>query len=238
MSENNIEFSNIISINNNDNKIKTEKNEFKFVFDKLKNNLDKLQLSIKDIIDKKQFNFKNFLISNMNIQLPVPNKELNKEKNSKINLSNSSINYEDLKNKSSYNFNNKNSYNDFFLKEENDFNIISQNNKIFNKNEIINDNDKDNIITTNKEKEYYSINSDKNINSYVISSFQEHSNTQSENLNSFSNDNNNDLNLNYNYSSFSPNNNNLFIVKTVNNKKYLGKKRNKKKDKDNKNNKN
>ena len=240
MSENNnIEFSNILllkeNINEEGNKKKSNNELFKMELSRLKTNFNKL--SINEIINKKEFNFKDLLMSKLNIQFPNlvldikdPEKKNNNDENDKICLSNSPLsNSNNLKCKSNYSFNNKNSNsntNTDFLKEQNDINVSNQNNLEDDKDEIVNVSNY-NVIITNKEKDFNSdINSDKD--SFLISSL--HKDTKTENIYSYNNDN--DLLLNNN-KSFSSNNNNLFVVQTENNKKsknrnLLGNKRNKK----------
>ena len=240
MSENNnIEFSNILllkeNINEEGNKKKSNNELFKMELNRLKTNFNKL--SINEIINKKEFNFKDLLMSKLNIQFPNlvldlkdAEKKNNTDENDKIFLLNSPLSNSNLKSKSNYSFNNKNSNsntNTDFLKEQNDANISNQNNIDDDKDEIINDNNY-NVIITNKEKDFNSdINSDKD--SFLMSSL--HKETKTENIYSYNNDN--DLLLNNNNKSFSSNNNNLFVVQTENNKKsknrnLLGNKRNKK----------
>ena len=240
MSENNnIEFSNILllkeNINEEGNKKKSNNELFKMELNKLKTNFNKL--SINEIINKKEFNFKDLLMSKLNIQFPNlvldlkdAEKKNNIDENDKIFLLNSPLSNSNIKSKSNYSFNNKNSNsntNTDFLKEQNDANISNQNNIDDDKDEIINDNNY-NVIITNKEKDFNSdINSDKD--SFLMSSL--HKETKTENIYSYNNDN--DLLLNNNNKSFSSNNNNLFVVQTENNKKsknrnLLGNKRNKK----------
>lgn len=242
MSENNnIEFSNILllkeNINEEVNKKKSNNELFKMELSRLKSNFNKL--SINEIINKKEFDFKDLLMNKLNIQFPNlvldlkgAEKKNNTDENDKICLSNSPLsNSNNLKCKSNYSFNNKNSNsntNTDFLKEQNDLNGTNHNNIDDDKDEIINDSNY-NVIITNKEKEFNSedINSDKN--SYLLSSL--HKDTKTENIYSYNNDN--DLLLNNNNKSFSSNNNNLFVVQTENNKKsknrnLLGNKRSKK----------
>ena len=240
MSENNnIEFSNILllkeNINEEGNKKKSNNELFKMELNKLKTNFNKL--SINEIINKKEFNFKDLLMSKLNIQFPNlvldlkdAEKKNNTDENDKIFLLNSPLSNSNIKSKSNYSFNNKNSNsntNTDFLKEQNDANISNQNNIDDDKDEIINETNY-NVIITNKEKDFNSdINSDKD--SFLMSSL--HKETKTENIYSYNNDN--DLLLNNNNKSFSSNNNNLFVVQTENNKKsknrnLLGNKRNKK----------
>ena len=237
---NNIEFSNILllkeNINEEANKKKSNNELFKMELNRLKTNFNKL--SINEIINKKEFNFKDLLMSKLNIQFPNlildvkdAEKKNNNDENDKIFLLNSPLsNSNNLKCKSNYSFNNKNSNsntNTDFLKEQNDVNATNQNNLEDDKDEIINDNNY-NVIITNKEKDFNSdINSEKD--SFLMSSL--HKDTKTENFYSYNNEN--DLLLNNNNKSFSSNNNNLFVVQTENNKKsknrnLLGNKRNKK----------
>jgi len=239
MSENNnIEFSNILllkeNINEEGNKKKSNNELFKMELNRLKTNFNKL--SINEIINKKEFNFKDLLMSKLNIQFPNlvldikdPEKKNNNDENDKICLSNSPLsNSNNLKCKSNYSFNNKNSNsntNTDFLKEQNDVNVSNQNNLEDDKDEIINVSNY-NVIITNKEKDFNSdINSDKD--SFLMSPL--HKDTKTENIYSYNNDNDLLLNNNKSFSS----NNNLFVVQTENNKKsknrnLLGNKRNKK----------
>ena len=241
MSENNnIEFSNILllkeNINEEGNKKKSNNELFKMELNRLKTNFNKL--SINEIINKKEFNLKDLLMSKLNIQFPNlvldlkdAEKKNNIEENDKIFLSNSPLsNSNNLKCKSNNSFNNKNSNsntNTDFLKEQNDVNVSNQNNIDDDKDEIINETNY-NVIITNKEKDFNSdINSEKD--SFLMSSL--HKDTKTENIYSYNNDN--DLLLNNNNKSFSSNNNNLFVVQTENNKKsknrnLLGNKRIKK----------
>ena len=152
MSENNnIEFSNILllkeNINEEGNKKKSNNELFKMELSRLKTNFNKL--SINEIINKKEFNFKDLLMSKLNIQFPNlvldikdPEKKNNNDENDKICLSNSSLsNSNNLKCKSNYSFNNKNSNsntNTEFLKEQNDINVSNQNNLEDDKDEIVN----------------------------------------------------------------------------------------------------
>ena len=168
MSENNnIEFSNILllkeNINEEGNKKKSNNELFKMELNKLKTNFNKL--SINEIINKKEFNFKDLLMSKLNIQFPNlvldlkdAEKKNNTDENDKIFLLNSPLSNSNIKSKSNYSFNNKNSNsntNTDFLKEQNDANISNQNNIDDDKDEIINDNNY-NVIITNKEKDFNS----------------------------------------------------------------------------------
>jgi hypothetical protein len=128
-------------------------NYFQAQLNKLKNNFNKLQNSITDIIEKKEFNFKDFLENNLNIQC------LNqKNKNNTINLS-----YSSLKNENNFD-------NDENMNESETNNIIMTNNEkdsnsYFNSDKNINNY----IITSLKDNSLShtdninSINSDNNL---------------------------------------------------------------------------
>ena len=172
----------------------------------LKSKFNKLQNSIIDIINKKSFNFKNFLTNKMNIKLHQ-NTNNNPKENNLIKFNHSNNNNENL----SYSSLKRNTT------EKEDLDDI----------EIINEPDTNNIIIENNEKEYSNyINSDKNINNYIIPSF--HSISQNENINSICNENELTEGANDNKSFSSTNN--IFIVQTennlTNNRKMIGKKRN------------
>ena len=162
MSDNFIEFSNIHQIkDNNKNEYPRQdrinqninNNYFQAQLNKLKNNFNKLQNSITDIIEKKEFNFKDFLENNLNIQC------LNqKNKNNTINLS-----YSSLKNENNFD-------NDENMNESETNNIIMTNNEkdsnsYFNSDKNINNY----IITSLKDNSLShtdninSINSDNNL---------------------------------------------------------------------------
>ena len=207
MSRDSIEFSHITLINDN---IKNEveenfnnKEKFQVELDRFKNKFNKLRSSTEDIIKKKNFNFKDFLRNDLNIQLSYSNNELNTKNN--ISENNSQNNHTNLINPS--------------LKKIN----------ISNKVEIVNDREKDNIIFINNEKENNSyISFDKYINNLTISSIQDNSLLSNDNI---SNNNEQNLSLNKNNSNSSLNNN-LFVVKIKNNrnnkKQLLGNKHNNK----------
>ena len=162
MSDNFIEFSNIHQIkdNNKNEYLRQDRinqninnNYFQAQLNKLKNNFNKLQNSITDIIEKKEFNFKDFLENNLNIQC------LNqKNKNNSINLS-----YSSLKNENNFD-------NDENMNESETNNIIMTNNEkdsnsYFNSDKNINNY----IITSLKDNSLShtdninSINSDNNL---------------------------------------------------------------------------
>jgi hypothetical protein len=162
MSDNFIEFSNIHQIkdNNKNEYLRQDRinqninnNYFQAQLNKLKNNFNKLQNSITDIIEKKEFNFKDFLENNLNIQC------LNqKNKNNTINLS-----YSSLKNENNFD-------NDENMNESETNNIIMTNNEkdsnsYFNSDKNINNY----IITSLKDNSLShtdninSINSDNNL---------------------------------------------------------------------------
>ena len=82
MTENAIEFSKIQLINDN-----YKNNNFQVQFERLKFKLNKVQLMAKDVIDKKQFNFKEVFRKSMNLQLFNSSKELNNKEDDFINNS-------------------------------------------------------------------------------------------------------------------------------------------------------
>ena len=102
MSDNSIEFSKIYLIkDNNENDIEktlNNKEQFHIELKKLKQKFNKLQLSVKNIINQKKFHFSDLLINNTNIQLEKSNSEPNNKTTSsntfnkdKNNISNNSI---------------------------------------------------------------------------------------------------------------------------------------------------
>ena len=197
LTENNLDFpQNEILINNNI--------LFQAQLNILKSKFNKLQDSILDIIDKKSFNFKNFLSNKMNIKmLQSPNNIQNNPKENNI------INYNS-------NFNQNLSYSPI-KRDKDDLDDI----------EILNETETNNVIIENSEKDFSNlINSDENINNYIIPPF--HPVSTNEDIKSFSRENESSMSCNNNSKSFSSINN-LFVVKTeknnINTKKIIGKKR-------------
>jgi len=218
MNDNLIDFNNIflISENKKDEK-ENNKNNFKAELCRLKNSFKKLQLSVVDIIENQSFNFKDFLINNLNIQIPNTNKKdihINGHHHHQQDVTiENNIQKEMMAIPISY------------MSEKND--------DIF-KNDLVNINDLNNLILTNKENDINNnIMIEKNSNS-LISSLNNNNNflQNIENTNSINNDNNSTNNINNKSNS---SNNNLFVVKTPKNekkiKKLLNNKRNDKKEK-------
>ena len=204
MSNHSIEFSKITLISDNA-KSEVEENinnkeKFQSELEKLKNKFNKLRLSTQDIINKKNFNFKEFLRNDLNIQLSSSSKNESKTNKNKL-LNNSQNN------------------------QKNVFNAIKKIN-ISDQAELAKDRKREKIIAINYEKDDNScIILDKNINNNLtISSIGDNYFSSNDNYNI---ENNISLKKNNSNSSF---NNNLFVVKIKSNKnikkKLLGNKHN------------
>lgn len=217
MNDSPIEFDNILLISENkkDEKEKNN-NNFKAELFRLKNSFKKLQLSVVDIIENQSFNFKEFLINNLNIQIPNTNNDLhiNDHHNHRQDVTTDNNIQKEMMNLHLP-----------YMSEKND--------DIF-KNDLVNITDLNNLTLTNKENDINNnIMIEKNMNS-LISSLNNNNNfiQNFENTNSINNDNNSSNNINNRSNS---SNNNLFVVKTPKNekklKKLLNNKRNDKKEK-------
>ena len=194
--KNTIEFSKILLIKENKNHEKeiSKNNNFEIEFNKSKTILNNYKSSSLDIIDKKIFNFKDFLINNLNIQIQSNIEDkiyIKNNKENKINT-NEKIFSNNIRFKLFQDFHSGSPIvidDDIQKSNSNEKNSISINNNI-----------------DNKEKESFSNMMPFNINNNIF--FEENMN------NTNTNNNGNSSTINNNDKSYSSNNNNLFIVKT------------------------
>ena len=197
MSEKNkIEFSKILLIKENKNEEKeiTKNNNFEIEFNKLKTILDNYKSSSLDIIDKKIFNFRDFLIKNLHIQIQSNTEDKNYLNNYKENKSNTN----EIK------FNDNNRFRLFQDFQSGSPILIDDDIQKSNSNEKNSISINNNI--DNKDKKCFSNMMLFNINNSIV--FEENMN----NTNTINNCNSSTINNND--KSFSSNNNNLFVVKT------------------------